>query len=96
MGLNPSGKISPYYPIAAAVAIALAFILCAAIGMALNPLSFDKFWATPQALPKLTGRSLSYYWDIASWRVGAEANLFGFLSIVALADSLALAAADHD
>jgi len=67
MRINYSGKISPYYPILAAGAIAITFILCAAIGMAINPQAFDKFWITPQTLPEFTGRSRSYYWDIASY-----------------------------
>jgi hypothetical protein len=49
----------------ATLAIALAFISCAAIGMAINPQAWSKFFEVPAALPVFTGRSRSYYWDIA-------------------------------
>jgi hypothetical protein len=45
--------------------IACAFILCAAISMVINPAAFSKFFFAPETLPELTGRSRSYYWDIA-------------------------------
>ncbi len=48
-----------------ALASALAFILCGLLGMAINPQSWHKFVEVPSELPVLTGRSRSYYWDIA-------------------------------
>ncbi len=47
------------------VVLALAFGLCAAIAMAINPLAFSKFFYGPTTMPTAMGRSRSYYWDIA-------------------------------
>jgi Mannosyltransferase (PIG-V) len=39
----------------------------AAIGMTLNPAAFQKLFFAPTQLPALSGRSLSYYWDLDAY-----------------------------
>ncbi len=60
-----SSTTSPQALLRSTGLMACAFVICAAIGMGINPAAFSKFFFTPETLPALTGRSHSYYWDIA-------------------------------
>ncbi len=49
--------------------IGSAFVLCAALGMLLNPNAFHKFFSPVQLVPDPfpPSRSISYYWDVRSY-----------------------------
>jgi hypothetical protein len=49
--------------------ICSAFVLCATLGMLLNPDAFYKFFSPVQLVPDLVppSRSISYYWDVKSY-----------------------------
>lgn len=57
----------PYPYLSYALLLAVAFVICAALGMAINPQTGTKIFFPPAEIPNLASKSQSYYWDIAAY-----------------------------